>query len=245
MRFKHNAAKDSVVHRLTALALCLFLTITSAHAEMTEPDSQPLDALYEMVLKYLKQKSDQKIYNPQFNIQEFGDRLRLPRCETPPEIEDRAPAKYYGRMTIRLICPQPEWKIYVTANVEGDLPVIVTTKGILKEAVIGEEDVEKRFIPYQKHRRGALLNIDEAIGMRAKKGIGPHTILTVRMLEPPYWVFKNNRVTLVTYVGNLKVESFGTALEDGVKNQQIAVKNASSEKIVKGIVIAPNVVAIP
>jgi flagella basal body P-ring formation protein FlgA len=81
--------------------------------------------------------------------------------------------------------------------------------------------------------------------MRAKRAIPPNTILKVRQLQPPYMVFEDNNVTIITRVGNIKVKSLGIALKNGVKNQQIPVRNLSSQKIVKGIVIAPNTVVIP
>ncbi|KUJ76089.1 flagellar biosynthesis protein FlgA [Thiomicrospira sp. XS5] len=204
-----------------------------------------MQVLYDMVLKHLKQKTDQKIHNPTYDIRKFSDRLRLPRCQEPLELEDKAPQKTFGRMTFKLQCPDPEWKIFVTATVEGDLPVVISTKGILKQAVIQPGDVKQVFMPYQKVRRGALINVDRAVGMRAKRAIPPNTILKVRQLQPPYMVFEDNNVTIITRVGNIKVKSLGIALKNGVKNQQIPVRNLSSQKIVKGIVIAPNTVVIP
>lgn len=235
------------------LIKCLFLALTlggvssASASQNTYADSanQSLDELYQLVQKHLKQKADQKLFDIKINIQEFSNRLKLPKCETPVEIQDRRPEKYSGRMTLKLFCPQPEWKLYVTANIEGKLPIVVSARGILKEAVITKGDVKQILVPYQKHKRGALININEAIGMRAKKSIGANTILTVRLLQRPYWIFKDNSVTIVTYVGNLKVESFGIALGDGIKGQQVPIRNSSSNKIVKGIVIAPNTVQIP
>nr|WP_278165700.1 flagellar basal body P-ring formation chaperone FlgA [Hydrogenovibrio sp. 3SP14C1] len=198
-----------------------------------------------MVRSHLKQKTDQKVYNAQIDIREFSRRLQLPKCQGTLILEDKAPEKLYGRMTLRLVCPAPEWKVYVTATVEGDVPVVMTTKAILKQAVINKDDVKLELVPYQKTKTGALIDIESAIGMRAKRGISPNSILTVRQLQPPYLVLEDNNVTIITYIGNIKVESVGKALKDGVKNQQVPVENLSSKKIVKGIVIAPNTVLVP
>lgn len=223
------------------------LNSTSVQAEklLSTPGSQPLDTLYDMVRSHLKQKTDQKVYNARIDIREFSRRLQLPKCQKPLVLEDKAPEKLYGRMTLRLICPLPEWKVYITATVEGDVPVVITTKAILKQAVIHRDDVKLELIPYQKTKTGALIDIESAIGMRAKRGISPNSILTVRQLQPPYLVLEDNNVTIITYIGNIKVESIGKALKDGVKNQQVPVENLSSKKIIKGIVIAPNTVLVP
>lgn len=220
-------------------------TIVQADNLSHKQESQPLDTLYNMVRSHLKQKTDQKVYNAQIDIREFSRRLQLPKCQEALVLEDKAPEKLYGRMTLRLICPTPEWKVYVTATVEGDVPVVMTTKAILKQAVIHKDDVKLELIPYQKTKTGALIDIESAINMRAKRGIAPNSILTVRQLQPPYLVFEDNNVTIITYIGKIKVESVGKALKDGIKNQQIPVENLTSKKIIKGIVIAPNTVVVP
>ncbi|QBZ83506.1 flagella basal body P-ring formation protein FlgA [Hydrogenovibrio crunogenus] len=241
--------KPYIQHFSTALfllsALLLNSTFAQAENQSLKPESQPLDTLYNMVRSHLKQKTDQKVYNAQIDIREFSRRLQLPKCQEALELEDKAPEKLYGRMTLRVICPSPEWKVYVTATVEGDVPVVITTKAILKQAVIQKEDVKRILVPYQKTKTGALIDIDSAIGMRAKRGLSPNSILTVRQLQPPYLVLEDNNVTIITYIGNIKVESVGKALKDGVKNQQVPVENLSSKKIIKGIVIAPNTVLVP
>lgn len=245
----HSLTKWTIKYLpLLGIALSTSLSFSQpAQASQNGSDSenQPMQVLYDMVLEHLKQKTDQKIHNPTYDIRKFSDRLRLPRCQGDLELEDKAPEKTFGRMTFKLQCPNPEWKIFVTATVEGDLPVVMTTKGILKQAVIQPGDVKQVFMPYQKVRRGALINVERAVGMRAKRAIPPNTILKVRQLQPPYMVFEDNNVTIITRVGNIKVKSLGIALKNGVKNQQIPVRNLSSQKIVKGIVIAPNTVVIP
>lgn len=245
----HSLIKWTIKHLplfgLALIASLFFTSLTQASQNGSKAEHQSMQALYDMVLNHLKQKTDQKVHNATFDIMEFSDRLRLSRCQEPLELEDKAPEKIYGRMTFKLQCPNPEWKIFVTATVEGDLPVVISTKGILKQAVIQPGDVKRVFMPYQKVRRGALIDAERAVGMRAKRAIPPNTILTVRQLQPPYLVFEDNNVTIITRVGHIKVKSIGVALKNGVKNQQIPVRNLSSKKVVKGIVIAPNTVEVP
>ena len=70
-------------------------------------------------------------------------------------------------------------------------------------------------------------------------------VLKVRDLQPPYLVFKNKNVTLVSKIGDIEVKTKGKSLKNGVKGQQVPVENLSSKKILNGIVIAPNKILIP
>ncbi|MDG6773381.1 flagellar basal body P-ring formation chaperone FlgA [Thiomicrorhabdus sp. ZW0627] len=196
-------------------------------------------------MDYIKQKTDQKLYDPQIHLKKLSQRIKLPKCGKPIEISDRNPTKYTGRITIGVKCNAPSWQIYVSATIEGKLPVVITTQGILKQAVIKPEDVKRILVPYKKASSNSLISTETAIGMRAKKAIGPNEILSIRDLQPPYLVFKKQTVTIVSKIGGIEVKTKGTALQDGVERQQIEVENNSSKKTVKGIVIAPNTVYVP
>jgi len=233
----------SFYHRV----IFIFFLSVSTQKTVAQPSPtqlHPMKEVYQQVLAQLKQKADQKVFNARIEVRELSDRLQLPRCKTPVTIEDKSPEKFFGRMTFEANCEEPAWKIYITAFVEGDLPAVITTKAILDQAVITKEDIKLVYLPYKSVRKGTLVQVESAVGMRAKRGIAPNTLLTVRQLQPPYLVFKGNRVKIVTKIGSIQVRSIGTALESGTLNQQITVKNLSSKKEIKGTVIAPNTVSV-
>lgn len=204
-----------------------------------------LEAIYEQAAVFLKQKVDQKLQDPVIDIKTFTTPLKLPACEIPVEIQDRNPTKYAGRMTLGIKCSQPAWQFFLTATVDGKLPAVIATQGILKEAVIRNNDVQKVYLPYKKVPADSLISVEKVIGMRAKKAIAPNDIIIIRDLQPPYWVLKKQAVTLISKIGHIEVKTKGMALEDGVENQQVEVENNNSKKKIKGIVIAPNTVLIP
>jgi flagella basal body P-ring formation protein FlgA len=214
--------------------------------ESAQPNEfQSLEVIYNQVLDFLKQKTDQKLYDPQIHVKKLSQRIRLPQCKTDLEIIDRNPTKYAGRVTVGVKCNSPAWQTYISATIDGKLPVVITTQGILKLAVIKAEDVKLILVSYKKAGSDSLISTETAIGMRAKKAIGPNEILSIRDLQPPYWVFKKQMVTIVSKIGGIEVRTKGIALQDGVENEQVEVKNASSQKTLKGIVIAPNTVYVP
>jgi len=228
-----------------AIAFPILVGFLLLQSTLSAAAYQSMDELYDRASNHIKQKTDQKLFNTKITLKKVSSRLRLAQCQTPVTLQDQAPEKYFGRLSLLFKCEQPFWKFYMSANVQGELPVVMTTKGILRQAVIEVSDVEQTFLPYQRVKRDTFIDPKQVIGMRALRAIGPNQPLSVKMLQPPFWVFKNQSVRIITRVGNLKVESMGTALKDAVKLQQVDVKNNSSKKIIKGIVIAPNTVEIP
>lgn len=235
-------------HILTLLLVLLLPLISQnihANESLVLSPNQAHSEIYEQVTDHVKQKADQKVFEPQIQIRKLSVSLKLARCITPLELKDRNPNKSVGRMTIGVICSQPKWQIYIPVTVDGKLPAIISTKGILKLAVIKPEDVKKVLLPYKKRPRGSAENIDTVVGMRATRAIPPNKVIKIRELLAPYWVFKNQEVTLISRIGSIEVKAKGVALENGVEQEQVSVRNLSSQKEIKGIVIAPNTILIP
>ncbi|WP_019556752.1 flagellar basal body P-ring formation chaperone FlgA [Thiomicrorhabdus arctica] len=206
---------------------------------------QSLDEIHNLVSEDIKQKIGQQIFEPTIKLRKLSSTLELPQCQQPLELNDRSPDETIGRMTYSVSCHQPNWRVFVPAVVDGKQAVIMTTQGILKQAVIKSEDLKRVLLPYKQVRRGSVINLDTAIGMRTKKSISANSILRIKDLQPPYWVFKKQQVTLITKVGSIQVKTKGIALQNAVEQQQVPVRNSNSDRVVKGIVIAPNTVYIP
>jgi len=209
------------------------------------PLLQEHNKIYVLATEYLKQKTDQKIVEASWELKKFSAQLRLPQCRQPLLLKDRNPNTFAGRMTLSVSCAQPTWRVFVPVVVTGKLPVIISTKGIPKQAVIKEAHIRKVFLSYKRVPKGHLVNINTAIGMRAIRAIPPNKVLRIKDLQPSYWVMKKQQVTIITRIGGIEVKALGVALKNGVEQEHIPVKNLSSQKTIKGIVIAPNTVLIP
>ncbi len=206
---------------------------------------QDHNEVYALAAEYLKQKTDQKIFEASFELKKFSKQLRLPKCLSPLSLKDRNPNTFAGRITLSISCHQPTWRVFVPAVITGKLPVIISTKGIPKQAVIKEGYIKRVLLPYQKVPKGHLVNINTAIGMRATKAIPPNKVLKIKDLQPSFWVIKNQQVNIITRIGGIEVKAVGMALKNGIEQEHVPVKNLSSKKVIKGIVIAPNTVLIP
>lgn len=215
------------------------------HSNSVNPTYQSLDEIHQLVTNHVKQKIDQKIYEASIILRKLSPEIKLAHCQSSIQIEDKNLDSIAGRMTISARCLQPKWRVFIPVTVDGKQYAVISTKGILRKAVIKAEDVKQALINYRKIPSGSMINVSKVIGMRAKKPIAPNQILKIRDLQPPYWVFKNQQVTIVTRIGEIEVKTNGTALKSGVVDEQVPIKNSSSQKIIRGIVIAPNTVLVP
>ncbi|MDY0136314.1 MAG: flagellar basal body P-ring formation chaperone FlgA [Thiomicrospira sp.] len=241
--YKLNSAAKILQHfALIAAGFVLFAgLLPSAFSQA----NQPLNAIHQQVFDHVKQNLDQQLREPVINVRPLPDTLQLPYCPHPLDISQRETQQRVGRLTVSVACPQPSWRVFISVEVDGKLPAVISAKGILRQAVIMPDDVELTLLPANQLRRGTLTNIDEVIGKRAKRAIGPNRMITVQMLDIPYWVNEREEVTLITRVAGLEIKTTGTAMENGIHQDMIEVRNNNSKIIVKGIVIAPNTVWVP
>jgi flagella basal body P-ring formation protein FlgA len=224
---------------LTTLIVFCFLT------PLAYADKQNMVELYKLVENHVKQNIDQKLKDVQIRVRELPDTLELPTCQSNLEFNQNLTQNLHGRQTVLVSCPQPAWRIFVSVDVDGKLPVAISAKGIPRKAVINDSDVELKLVPLNEVRRGALESLESVIGMRAKRAIGPNQIITIQMLDAPYWVLKGQEVTIVSETSGIEITTKGTALENGMQQDQVSVENNASQIVVKGIVIAPNTVKVP
>lgn len=206
---------------------------------------QSLDALHQQVYDYVKQNLDQQMHEIRINVRPLPNTLQLAACKQPLEFSQRDPHQTSGRITVNASCPEPNWRVFISVSIDGKVPGVVSTKGILRQAVITEDDVAIELIPINQMRRGAATQLEGVVGSRARRNIPSGQLIRLQQLEPPYWVLERQQVTLISRIGDLEIKTTGTALEDGLHNEQVSVRNNRSDIVVKGIVIAPNTVWVP
>jgi flagella basal body P-ring formation protein FlgA len=80
--------------------------------------------------------------------------------------------------------------------------------------------------------------------MMARKPIPPGTVISAKLLTRRHLVKKGNQVTITARNGNIAVRMSGTALEDGVRDEQIRVRNDSSQRTIKAVVRSQNQVEV-
>ncbi|SIN78196.1 flagella basal body P-ring formation protein FlgA [Sulfurivirga caldicuralii] len=231
------------LHNLLLLTL---LTLLTPAVWAAEP-FQDWSPAYEQLANQIKQKIGQDLINPKISIQPLGKRTRLPACKTPVSIQlpDNTRRKLTGRFTALVRCNEPHWKVFISYRISGQRPVMVSTTLIPRMATIKADMVAQRLIDASQVPRQGATQPDQVIGKRARRAIAAGQIITAQMLLPPYWVFRNKPVILMTRIGTIEIRTKGIALRDAVENEVVEVRNLRSGRKVRGMVIAPNTVLVP
>jgi flagellar basal body P-ring formation protein FlgA len=205
----------------------------------------PLEDIHHAVENFLKQNLDQQIIEPQINIRELSQNLTLPRCDNELSLNNRSNNTFFGRQTVLVECTRPGWRVFVSAEIDGKVMAVTAKRGIVRQAFIQADDIDIVPTPLSEVRRGWLTDIENVVGMRAKRAIRPNTVINLQMLDIPYLVNEGDQVQIITRISGVEIRTRGIALEDGMLQDQIEVRNQQSNIVIKGIVIAPNTLLVP
>jgi flagella basal body P-ring formation protein FlgA len=229
----------------TLLSTLYFLFLSGFFVLVHAQEHEDLKKLEKTVYQHLKQKSDHKLLKPVIEVNPLSATLTLPKCQKPIKVNDRNPEKFAGRLVTGIECESPFWRTFISAKVDGKVQIVASTKAIYRNSVIQTNMVKLISVPYSSRLQNHLTQIESAIGMRAKRSIRSNTPIDIHDLLPPFWVYKNKPVTLLTMINGVSVETMGIALKDAFQGQTVLVRNATSDKLIRGIVIAPNKVQVP
>lgn len=210
---------------------------------------QDMHQLYTEVEDYLFNQLNQAdvlpLKNIKINVRALPERLNLEACQQPLVLDARLNERLSSRTTVSVQCTEPNWRLFVSADIYAETLVVIATQPILRHAIITQEAVSLTLRPITQIRQQHLHQLDQVIGHRAKRAISPNTLISIQMLDPPFWVINNHEVTIITQIGSLEIRTPGVALSNGLAQEQIQVRNLRSDRIVHAIVVAPNTVMVP
>lgn len=201
--------------------------------------NQDLELVYPLVASKLKQELDQKYKEVEINVRKLPTNLNLSACQQPFEIDISQLPGFQSRQSVMVSCPEPNWRIFINVEIKAKTHLVVSTGAIQRDAIVNENDVELKLVPAQLARRNAIENLNEAIGMRTRRMIKAETPITPQMLATAFWVYKDQEVTLVSTTNGIEITATGIALESGLQQDLIEVKNKNTGIKLKGTVIAP------
>jgi flagella basal body P-ring formation protein FlgA len=125
-------------------------------------------------------------------------------------------------------------RVWVKADVRVFEEVVVSSKPMVSNEIVTGKDVriERRDVSGLNAR--PFYRLDDVVGQQVSRAVSMNEALTQRNLERPTLIRRSNIVMLVYETGALRVETPGTAEENGRAGELIQVKNASSGKLLRG-----------
>ncbi|WP_181707495.1 flagellar basal body P-ring formation chaperone FlgA [Chthonobacter rhizosphaerae] len=129
-----------------------------------------------------------------------------------------------------------------TAVETVELPVV--TRPLARGAILSAADVTLERVDRRRVARGALTDLDQAVGMAARRPLRAGDTLAANDLDSPRLVSRNELVTLLYQKPGLTLSARGRALSDGASGSLVSVLNEQSKRVVQGVVTAPGVVQV-
>lgn len=206
---------------------------------------QPITELRATVEDYLKlQLPDSPGVRNEIAVNPIDSRLRLAACNAALEPFLPPGQRLDANVTVGVRCSQPAWSIYLPAQLHRYANVLIAKRPFTANEVLSAADVEIKQADLAALSRGYFLPDNSLTGYVARRPIQAGAVLHAGMLSPPMLVKRGDRVAIVAASGGLEIRVFGVALADGVQGGRIAVRNASSNRIVQTIVTQPGTVEV-
>ncbi|ANC04345.1 MULTISPECIES: flagellar basal body P-ring formation chaperone FlgA [Pseudomonas] len=178
-------------------------------------------------------------------VNNLDPRLRMPVCSQQLDASLESPAQPLGRVTVRVRCDGTSpWTVFVPAQVKLFRDVVVMTRPLKRESVIGEGDVALRERDVSTLGQGFLSELDQAVGMKLLRPTVLDQVLTLQQLEQADVIRKGDHVVITARSGGLSVRMPGEALSKGGLTEQIRVRNLNSQRVVKATVVGPGQVEV-
>lgn len=218
----------------------LFLTGQLCFGNQTQSLQSIQDAITGFVQTSLDPTGRYEISDAQLD-----PRLQLPVCERSLDIFAQGGNIQAGRNTVGVRCQgEQNWTIYSTVIVKSFKEVLVSTKPFNRNDTFNIPDIKTEIRDVSTLQQGYLTNPAELIGMQATRYLPAGSVLTRMHYAEPKLIRRGERVSIQSGKQGLLITSTGTALSDGVKGQQISVKNDSSKRVIQATVVHPGIVTV-
>lgn len=170
-------------------------------------------------------------------------RLSLDDCLTP-KLSLHGVDEIRSRVLVRAECDET-FVLHLPANIEVMQEIVVTSSPVSRQSLLSADLLDTETVNILAINRQYLTDTDQATGKVLTRSVRAGTPLTVGMLKSPDLVSRGDSVVIIASRGELVVRMPGVAMATGGLNDQINVRNESSDRIVKGWIKGPGEVHVP
>lgn len=172
-------------------------------------------------------------------------RLRLARCGGPLDTSLISGERLQAQVSVAVGCRAgADWMIYVPVTVQSRIHVWALRAPQVQGARLGASDVVAETRLVGGLAVGYVTDLTALARETVRHPLPAGAILTANDLLPDYMVRQGEQVTLVASIDGIQVRAAGLALESGRYGGLIRVQNATSAKVVQGVVEGDRVVDV-
>ncbi|MGH8269373.1 MAG: flagellar basal body P-ring formation chaperone FlgA [Steroidobacteraceae bacterium] len=233
--------------RLAAALLCggLLLGGIPPRAAPAGVGIQPLESIREAAEHFVRSQMPAGQADILVTPGRLDPRLRLARCGGALDASFISGGRLQAQVSIAVACRvAANWTIYVPVTVQSRISVWALRAPRTQGARLSASDVmaEKQLV--SGLAAGYVTDVSELTRATLRHALPAGAILTSGDLLPDYMVRQGEQVTMVAAIGGIQVRAAGLALQSGRYGALIRVQNASSAKVVQGIVEGDRVVDV-
>jgi len=212
----------------------------TGYAAKTQSINSIQGATRQYIIDNLDASTDYKI-----KLGKIDTRLKLPLCTEPLEISTPKISLKAGRNSIGVRCnSKKKWAIYTSAIISIYKDVIVLSQPIQRGEMYSTNHLylEKREI--STLRSGFFTNPLNIINKQATRNLNIGSVISKTNITEPKLIKRGEKVTINLSSPNLTISVAGISLMDGVKNQNIRIKNIKTKQIVQATVVKQGQVVV-
>jgi len=175
----------------------------------------------------------------------IDNRLHLPLCKESLTIFTRNHLITAGRNSVGVKCnSKKKWMIYTTATVNIFKDVLVLNQPVRRGDIItkGILLTEKRDI--STLRSGYFSSPQPVVNKQATRNLAMGAVINRSNITEPKLIKRGEKVTIKVSSKNLEISVTGIALMDGIKKQNIRVKNIATNKTIMATVEKQGLVVV-
>ena len=227
MKRAATLSRISVLFALLAL-LCTFAPVCGASTSGEK-------AIKEAVRKHVEDNAPWP--RERVRVEFFGPMPEVagPAGQADLKVRSRAGERYIGRTSFTVRFSKGDTVVReeaVRVRIEVFTDLVVSTREIMRDAVIGSDDVTVTSKWMDTAPAGILTDAAEVVGKKAVMRLNAGTEISRTMLRSAPVVKKGEVVRIVLESGPMTISAVGQCQEDGGQGDLIRVQNMSSKKII-------------
>jgi flagellar basal body P-ring formation protein FlgA len=206
---------------------------------------QPLDSVTGAAEAFVRSQMPPGEAGMVIRAGKLDSRLRLARCAGALEASLLSGARLQAQMSVAVGCREgADWTIYVPVTVQSRIQVLALRAPQAQGARLSASDVVAETRLVSGLTIEYVSDMAELARSTLRHPLPAGAVLTSEDLLPDFMVRQGEQVTLVAAVDGIRVRAAGLALENGRYGALIRVQNASSARVVQGVVESDRVVQV-
>jgi flagella basal body P-ring formation protein FlgA len=231
--------KNNILNSVPACAFIILIFIANIQYAMADTSATATGKVMESIKMALAEKGISGKLKIGINGYEGGFRLRDELSSYEIEAADitiNEKTRFY-RADIAITSADNKTKHYnVTGTYDEIVRVPVLAQKMPRGSVIKEADIAWLEVPHEQVKFEVVATEQKLIGKALKREIYDHTPLKEQDLQKEQVIARNTTVNILFNSPSINIKTIGITLDSGGVGDTIRVRNASSNKIIQGII---------